>query len=391
MNLAQLSRLHVHGQNFLVRSKSFADQDYATLLAPSIGEYPVYDEMIYELLAQDEIRMRAYSDALRGSVAGKTVVDIGTGKDAIWAIASVRAGASMVYAVECIPESAGLARATITEAGLDDQIILLEGLSTETELPEKVDVCVSEIIGTIGGSEGSAAVLGDARRRLVRSGGLFVPDRCVTTIAAVDVSRAIPPKDLAFEIETLRYLKAVFDFVGHPFDVRLCLAGLGQPMFMSDQVEVEAQDFRSANLTQGHDSRLLHVTKDGVIHGFAFGIRLWVTADRPPIDSTAQATAWFPVFAPISIQGVPVRQGDHIEAEFSWHPSDDAIHPDYSLTGIVKRHDTSLHSFEWESPHHGAQFRATETYQFLFPSDNAGETIVLPHDAEGEAVACESC
>lgn len=369
MNDAQLTAVTVNGRSVAVRSRSFADRDYSSYLAPSMGEYPVYDELIYDVLGQDEIRMSAYADAVRTSVAGRTVLDIGTGRDALWAIAAARAGARKVWAVEAIPRVAELARESIARSGLSGTIEVIEGLSTAIELPERVDVCISEIIGTMGGSEGSASVLGDARRRLVRTRGSFVPYQCTTTIAAVDVGWSIPRSHFALEHQTLPYLEAIFESVGNPFDVRLCLAGLCHLMFVSDQVEVEQQEFASPEpATSGRARRVLHITDDATMHGFALGIRLWVTPDGPPIDSTAQSTAWFPVFVPIALDGLKVQQDDRIEIEFSWQLSDDGVHPDYRLNGVVERASGGAHPFDWNSPHHGAIFRASEPYRVLFPA-----------------------
>ncbi|MFJ2203386.1 hypothetical protein [Streptomyces violaceusniger] len=72
-------------------------------------------------------------------------------------------------------------RATVSWAGFADRITVAEGLSPEIEFPEPVQMCVSEIIGTLAGSEGAGAVLRDARERLVKPGGVFVPHRSATT------------------------------------------------------------------------------------------------------------------------------------------------------------------------------------------------------------------
>ncbi|EXU62907.1 hypothetical protein Z951_38860 [Streptomyces sp. PRh5] len=111
------------------------------------AEYPVYDDVAYEVMIKDERRMNRYVEAVRRYAPGRTVLDIGTGKDAVWAPAAARAGARHVWAVEVIPTSARIARETIEEAGFADRITVIEGLSTEIELPEPVDLCVSEIIG----------------------------------------------------------------------------------------------------------------------------------------------------------------------------------------------------------------------------------------------------
>ncbi|WPB89534.1 50S ribosomal protein L11 methyltransferase [Streptomyces malaysiensis] len=114
----------------------------AVWLFASIGEYPVYDDVAYEVMIKDERRMNRYSEAVRRYAPGRTVLDIGTGQDAVWALAAARAGARHVWAVEVIPRSTQIARKNIEQAGFADRITVVEGLSTEIELPSP-SRCVS--------------------------------------------------------------------------------------------------------------------------------------------------------------------------------------------------------------------------------------------------------
>lgn len=51
-------------------------------------------------------------------------------------------------------------------SGLGGCVEILEGLSTEVELPEPVDVVIAEVIGSVASEEGAMATLRDARRFL---------------------------------------------------------------------------------------------------------------------------------------------------------------------------------------------------------------------------------
>ncbi|HEX8242937.1 MAG TPA: amino acid adenylation domain-containing protein, partial [Longimicrobium sp.] len=67
-------------------------------LWPSIGEYFVYDDLIYHGLTHDTLRNGRYLRALQRHAPGKVVLDVGTGADAILARLAVEAGARHVYA-----------------------------------------------------------------------------------------------------------------------------------------------------------------------------------------------------------------------------------------------------------------------------------------------------
>ncbi|MCP3804686.1 50S ribosomal protein L11 methyltransferase [Allokutzneria sp. A3M-2-11 16] len=335
------------------------------LLMPSVGEYPIYDPQAYEFMIADKLRTDAYREAVRALAPGRVVLDIGTGQDAIWAVTAAKAGASRVYAIEVLRDAAKLAREAVDRAGVADRVTILEGLSTEIELPEQVDLLVSEIIGTIGGSEGAEAVLDDARRRFLKPGGHSIPHRCVTTVAAVDLGRLMP--DLAFAPIMAPYVEQVFASVGRPFDLRLCLMGLGRQQLMSTQAEVEDLRFEELRPGSGVDRAELRVTRAGRMHGLGLGIRLWITEEGTAIDSIAQWTNWAPVFVPVSESGLELAEGDVVSLEFTRKLSADGVHPDYGISGVVRRGDAVLADISWESPHGGGGFRENPVHRSLFP------------------------
>ncbi len=82
-----------------------------------MGEYPVYDEVLYFAMTHDKTRVLRYKNAIDQFVKGKTVVDIGTGKDAILARLCVEAGASTVYAIEMGKEALEQAKFLINQLG----------------------------------------------------------------------------------------------------------------------------------------------------------------------------------------------------------------------------------------------------------------------------------
>jgi len=108
-----------------------------------------YDEKVYELMRDDKARTQAYADAIAAAVVGKVVLDLGTGALALLAIFAARSGAKKVYAIE-VNQAAYLAACEVVRtAGFEETITVLQGYSTEVELPEKVEVLVHEIIGEI--------------------------------------------------------------------------------------------------------------------------------------------------------------------------------------------------------------------------------------------------
>ena len=76
-------------------------------------------------------------------------MDLGTGPYALLALDAARAGAKRVFAVEADPRSAQSAREAVVAAGFESVVEIIEGVSTTITLPEKGDVLISEIVGSL--------------------------------------------------------------------------------------------------------------------------------------------------------------------------------------------------------------------------------------------------
>lgn len=149
----------------------------------------------YEFMRDDEPRTKAYEAAIARrlkTIKDATVVDIGTGSLALLAIMAARAGARKVYAIERNAEAAKLAKELVVKAGLQGQIDVIEGDSTQVELPERVDLIVSELIGSIATQEGVEPIIKDAEARFLKrldgqggTGSQIIPSRVETRVAPV--------------------------------------------------------------------------------------------------------------------------------------------------------------------------------------------------------------
>ncbi|MEW5929610.1 MAG: amino acid adenylation domain-containing protein [Gemmatimonadota bacterium] len=305
-------------------------------LWPSVGEYPIYDDLLYQAMVGDERRNAAYREALRGQVAGKTAVDVGTGGEVLLARMCVEAGARRVYAVEVMENSFRLACQRVRELGLEDRITVIHGDAATLELPEPVDVCVSELIGSIGGSEGTAVVLDHARRWL-KPGGAMLPRRCETWVAAATLPEEIHA-DPAFGELAAGYAELVMEAVGHRADFRLCVKGFPGEALLSGAGVFEELDFTRPVGTPEPKRVELRIERRGRLDGFLLWIRLYV-GERLAVDSLEHEGNWLPVFFPAFYPGLQVGEGDSLSLECSAPLSEDGLHPDYHLRGVLRRLD----------------------------------------------------
>ena len=335
-------------------------------LWPSIGEYFVYDELIYTGLTNDEARNALYKVALEQTVAGKVVVDVGTGRDAILARLCVEAGARRVYAIEMLSESYQHAQAYINQLGLQEQIKVLHGDATQVQLPERAEVCVTEIFEAIGGAEGAGVILNNIGHLLTPQ-ATMIPSRSLTKIAAASLPDELREKPAFTEVSS-QYVRKIFEQVGHPFDLRLCIKNFPLSHLVSQAEIFEDLDYTSQAEPEYSRQVRLTITQQTRLDGFL----LWLILDLAPgqtLDILEGSYSWFPVYFPVFSPGIEVDAGDVIEMVCQGVLSENGINPDYSLHGRVVRQNREPVTFTWTSYHHQACYRQTDFYQRLFSED----------------------
>lgn len=341
-------------------------------LWPSVGEYPIYDELLYYAMTNDHRRNKSYQVAINQLVKDKVVVEIGTGKDAILARFCAQAGARKVYAIEMDNEAYQLALACIQKQGLSDTINVIYGDATQVELPEQAEVCVSEIIGTIGGSEGVAVILNNARRFL-KPNGVMIPSRSVTKIAAVTLPDKIlhQPKFT----RTGYYAEKIFEHIGYSFDVRVCIKGFPKSNLLSNQEIFEELDFTKLVSTEFSHKINLTISLPGRLDGFLVWLNLQ-TIEGECIDVLEQEYSWLPVYFPVFEPGIEVNIGDVIEAVCTRTLCENNLNPDYALRGRILKKNGEYIGFEYISYHQKQLFKQNPFYQRLFADNNLEDDVI---------------
>lgn len=363
--------LKVAGSNTGVLVNTAAADGALPALWPSLGAYPCYDPFLYDLLTNDRERNEVFRSALRRLAVGRNVVDVGTGQEFLWAHESVLAGAKHVVAMESMEESFRRASEKLADLGLRRDITLLHGYSTELELADRVDVCVSEIIGSIAGAEGAAAILGDARRRHLAPDGVMIPHRCVTRAAAVSLRDVLAANPVAFSPDAVGYLERVFEWNGAPFDIRLRVQASDRTAPLTAGEPVEVLDFNGDLRLEQENAVSLTVERSGTVDGLLLWPELTCHPDDEPLDTMKVATSWDPVYFPLFDEEIPVAGGDVVELVFRVATGEDGIHPDYDVRARLRTGDGAEHVGGFGSPYRGTGFRGHSLYRRLFPESSS--------------------
>jgi len=127
-------------------------------------------------MLQDTVRTGTYQKAVVTNPLDfndKVILDVGTGSG-ILAIFAARAGARKVYAVEA-SDIADAARKLVRANGLENIVQVIKGKVEEVDLPEKVDLIISEPMGFLLVHERMLESYVLARERFLKPGGRMFP------------------------------------------------------------------------------------------------------------------------------------------------------------------------------------------------------------------------
>ncbi len=266
---------------------------------PMYAEFEVHRTMIH-----DRVRTDAFRRAIDSVVSpGDIVLDVGAGSGILSVFAAL-AGAGRVYAVEQT-EIAVLARELAAANGVGEIVHVIHGDVSDVELPERVDVVVSEWLGGFGIDEGMLVPVITARDRWLKPGGVMIPHSVTAWVALVH------DRYLAEMVEFLLY---------NPYGIKLddlVDRTVNEIHYSGSYRHLAAADRRSEpsrlwttdaavipleQVRAPHEAETLLSVHD---HGTANALALWFSADLAPGISLSVGpgdppTHWGMTTAPLS-------------------------------------------------------------------------------------------
>jgi SAM-dependent methyltransferase len=261
-----------------------------------------------EMIADIE-RFAAYEKAIAKTVRpGDAVAEIGCGPG-VFSLLACRAGARRVFAIDtddCIEFARQLAAAN----GFDKRMEFFQSDSRNLQLPERVNVIISDLRGSLPLFGNAVAVLGDARERFLAPSGRFIPQNDTLRAALIEAdefyARLLSP--WSNSIPGLNLTQAQ----------HLLLNARYTSEFKAEQLLTHPQSWAVLDYTAGAspsasaDLRFL-VTRAGTV----YGVCLWfdtVLFDNIGYSSGPgmRKTVYGQVFLPW-LEPVPVQPGQAIE------------------------------------------------------------------------------
>jgi protein arginine N-methyltransferase 1 len=142
---------------------------------------------IHEEMLKDEVRTKSYRNAIlnnRHLFRDKVVLDVGCGTG-ILSFFAAKAGAKKVYGVD-YSDIVFQAQQIAKDNQLDHIVTLIKGKIEEVELPEKVDIIISEWMGYCLLYEAMLSSVIIARDKWLKEDGILMPDKATLNLVAIE-------------------------------------------------------------------------------------------------------------------------------------------------------------------------------------------------------------
>ncbi|HEV7783878.1 MAG TPA: 50S ribosomal protein L11 methyltransferase [Thermoanaerobaculia bacterium] len=231
------------------------------------------------VMLKDPVRVLSYKSAIERHARGENVAEIGCGTGVL-SLFAARAGARRVTAIEETRISQVAAR--MFEAnGYSGLIDLRVANSRDVELDEPADLIIHEILGVDPFEENLLPYLDDARRRLLRPGGRFLPYRLEVCCMGIELEEPPPAEDRTLEearefsglygLDFGPFLEALAGSRSLPATSRTWIEGKSRfgPRILSEEQRFLDIDFARDPLDfDGHTAAIpLRIVREGLLEG----------------------------------------------------------------------------------------------------------------------------
>ncbi|KZN59883.1 hypothetical protein N473_02905 [Pseudoalteromonas luteoviolacea CPMOR-1] len=345
-------------------------QEKVTFYPPS-GDHFLFDQAHYTAMLRDTRRNTCFQEAMNKVLKGKVVLEVGPGAELVLTQMALKAGAKKVIAVEINPVAYEQALAKVQELALADQVEVLLGDIQTVELPEQPEFCISELIGTIGSSEGAGDILNSVRPRL-SSPENMLPKKCVTKMAAVSLSES--QCVFGFNQIGTEYKDEIYRQCGSEFDLRLCADHITQSHLISEVATFEELDFTEEFEANSTQRMQMSVTKGGRLTGFVAWVNIHLDDDITLDVFADKNSSFLPNYFPLDLVGVEVNVGDVISGEVVRQPVSEGLGHNYVLNLTLERLGVELQRFSINSTHNSGEFNGNTFYQKF----NQSEVVEFP-------------
>jgi len=295
---------------------------------------------IHKRMLDDEIKSRAFKEAIFKTVKpGDVVLDIGcgTGILTLWAI---QAGAKKVYAIET-EDIINVAKKIAEENGLSENIVWINDLSYNVTLPEKCNVLVTETIGNFGIDENIVDIILDAKKRLLTYDARIIPQSIDLFVCPVKHEKTY--SSIIFKEKNTCSNDFSYEFLENLLINSVYADYFSNDCFLSLPKLLTTIAFDSVKVANFKCESDFLITKPGCCHGvcswFVSNLGQGVSLGNPPQEKcTHWRQAFFPINSPIRIS-----KGHQLKFELCSYAKERFVNLDWTF--IAHLGDEKIESF----------------------------------------------
>ena len=343
-------------------------------VSPAIHDY-FYDLTPITPGRKVETKAHPFYQTVIENVRDKTILIVGTNQEELLLKACVEGGAKCIYVAECTADAHARAKRLIHRSNFGQVVPFLLGGEVPA-IENRIDICMSDLFGDIGGSKGLEICL-QQLRPMIHAETIFYPQKCITYLSAVELPELLRAPS---EFHGIPYddARQIFAAARYPFDLRVRVHQLPPESLISgesvfEQITCSDPHFDNAEATE-HQFQLT-ISRSAMLCGFALTLKLFGDmsgSGRFDCCYTADAPVFVPVFAP----GLQVESGGRIEGRCVRRLStEDRLHMDYRLEGRILFRHGGMKSFFYRLPFIQRVFQGSAFYKRLFSTTPIEELI----------------
>ncbi|MEW5820602.1 MAG: 50S ribosomal protein L11 methyltransferase [Cyanobacteriota bacterium] len=271
----------------------------------------------HHYMLKDYVRVAAYRRAIENKIReGSVAMDLGTGTG-ILAFIAAKAGAKKVYAIEKRSDVVNLSKELAKDNKIDDKIEYIIGNSAKIDaslLDEKVDVFISEILGSGIFEENVLEFTMDARDRFCKPDVDLIPYKLDVYAFGYDAGRQDDIGKEAMEVERMydlkltKYRENLVNFISARYE----RFNTSIYKVMTNQLMTKSLDLRTLKASMFKDKLELEAIEDGEFNALCAYFVAHLDEKTTLTNSPwAPATHWIQkVF--VMPQSLQVRKGQKI-------------------------------------------------------------------------------
>ena len=350
---------------YVIKENSGIPSPDTTWISPAINDY--FDDLS-PVSPRDakEAPEHLFYQTISENVRDKTILLAGTSREELLLKACLEGGARTVY----VAERTAAAHARINRLVQKCNFTNVFPFLLDNEVPaieERIDFCISESFGDIGGSKGLEKCL-QQLRAVIQPETIFYPQTCITYISAVELPESLR-ESVEFHDAAFGDARKIFAAVRYPFDLRVRVHQPPDKMLISNEAVFEQINSYQSNsdIAEAHAHQIqLTISRQATLSGFVLKLRLYgELTSRRQLDRCYETDA--PVYVPVFPNGLQIEPGDRIEGKCVRQLSaEDSLHMDYRLEGRIVFQRGGSKSFFHRLPFVQPIFEANAFYKKLF-------------------------